>query len=566
MGNIDKSKKILFRLWPYIVLFAIALIFLIGSSYYNWQGQSPDFIKWSSPDETANYTFAKLYAEEGRLEIPEPYNDLVKDIMHPRSFRVFDGVLKPMSFLGIILLYGKIASMLGSGVIPYLTPFFGALGIVFYFFILKDLFSRNIALVGAALLAIFPIYFYYSSKSMFHNILFISMLLGGTCFLIKAVRWEESKKADWQRIVLFILSGLMFGWAIATRTSELLWLGPVMAVTYAMNFRKIKLWEVLILLGSLIFALTPIFYVNNVLYGGPFRSGYAEVNTSISTLADSSGSLINAGSMANFYKKISAIFETIFYFGFHPKSALKLFLRYSQALTPWLLTGSVIGFTIWIARFKQIKRGQLTLLVAFLVFSAILIIYYGSWDFHDNPDKSAITIGNSYTRYWLPIYLVLVAWFAFALEETASLIKKSWASWSIKIAIIAAIAFASFNLVFGANAESLTTLISKKPESLRQYQEVLKLTEPNAVIITKYQDKLFFPQRKVVYGLFDDDNMIREYARLTEHLPTYYFSFGFSPKDLAYLNKRRLPKFGFRLVKIEAIGDFALYKLVPLKK
>ncbi|HTW96463.1 MAG TPA: hypothetical protein VMD74_02255, partial [Candidatus Methylomirabilis sp.] len=70
--------------------------------------------KWASPDETANYVFAKLYAQTGQLTIYEKYNPFVDEIMQPRSFRSDGGFLKPVSFLGIILIYGTIAKIFSA--------------------------------------------------------------------------------------------------------------------------------------------------------------------------------------------------------------------------------------------------------------------------------------------------------------------------------------------------------------------------------------------------------------------------------------------------------------------
>ena len=41
-----------------------------------------------------------------------------------------------------------------------------------------------------------------------------------------------------------------------------------------------------------------------------------------------------------------------------------------------------------------------------LVVSAWLLVVYGSWWFSDNPDPTAITLGSSYVRYFLPLYIL----------------------------------------------------------------------------------------------------------------------------------------------------------------
>ena len=97
-----------------------------------------------------------------------------------------------------------------------------------------------------------------------------------------------------------------------------------------------------------------------------------------------------------------------------------------------------------------------------------------------------------------------------------------------------------------------------------EYDRVLSLTEPQSVIITQYHDKLFFPERKVIVGLFNDDKMTEQYEVLVEKLPVYYYNFTFPEKDIKYLNEKRLLKFNLQISRVEEITkDFTLYKLSP---
>src|SRR5680860_640395 len=105
MNAFSKRIKIFFnQYWYWLILVGLAIIFFIGTASYNFLIQSDNFIKWGSPDETANYVIAKLYAQTGEMTVFEKYNLLVNDIIQPRSFRSDAGVLKPVSFLGLILI------------------------------------------------------------------------------------------------------------------------------------------------------------------------------------------------------------------------------------------------------------------------------------------------------------------------------------------------------------------------------------------------------------------------------------------------------------------------------
>jgi len=166
----------------FLIVCLLALLFFFATSSFYFFTQDNDFVKWTSPDETANYIFSKLYAQEDKLVIIEKYNLYTEGIMHPRSFRVDGDELKPVSFLGIMLIYGSIAKLTSYKIIPFLTPFFGALGIIFFYLLIKKIFNKRNALISVFLMATFPPFVYYTARSMFHNVLFVVFCIIGLYF------------------------------------------------------------------------------------------------------------------------------------------------------------------------------------------------------------------------------------------------------------------------------------------------------------------------------------------------------------------------------------------------
>ena len=136
MSKLKTLNNRLKKYWRWPVLTLAALIFFLGTASFNYYAQPAGFVKWLSPDESSNYNFSKLYAQEGWLSFFEKYNLLSADIMRPRSYRSDQGNIKPVSFLGLILIYGKIAGLTSYKILPYLTPFFAAIGIIFYFLLI----------------------------------------------------------------------------------------------------------------------------------------------------------------------------------------------------------------------------------------------------------------------------------------------------------------------------------------------------------------------------------------------------------------------------------------------
>ena len=558
-----KIKNWLLTDWLWLILLLAAVLFFLGTASFNYFTQKNDFVKWLSPDESANYTFSKLYAQAGRLSFFEKYNLVAGDIIRPRSFRSDYGWLKPVSFLGIILIYGKIASLTSYKVIPYLTPFFAALGLIFYYLLIKEIFGKRNALIAALFLASFPPLIYYSARSLFHNVLFMVLAMAGFYFAVVSV-----KKIKWYWADLLIgLAGAFTGLAIMTRASELIWLAPVWLIIWLFNIKKVGLIKPVIFLFFVLFSLSPMFYYNKILYGAYWQGGYNEMNRSILNMAGAGNAIIKSGEIKN---NLIQIKDNFFHFGLQPLKSLKMLYYYFAPIFYWLFWPAVLGWLLLLFKFRKWKKRHFAYFTALAAASAILILYYGSWNFHDNPDPKSFTIGNSYVRYWLPIYLGAMPLAAIFLVKLSNLFKKKYLIYSVRALAMVLVFVVSLKFVLTGSAESLIKSAKNQLAARAELNQVVGLTENQAIIITRYHDKLFFPERKVIVGLFDDDNMIKQYAALIRRLPVYYYNFTFPERDINYLNNKRLPEFNLQIAPIEQITkDFTLYRLsliTPLTK
>lgn len=570
-----KIKKIIKKYWRGIIVAVLAMLFFVGTSYYNYVAHYGAFMKWGSPDENANYIFSKLYAETGDFKIFEKYNHYANDIIHPRSFRADDGFLKPVSFLGIILIYGKIASFTTYKIIPYLTPFFASIGIVFFYLLLKKFFHRNNALISTCVLVVFPPFVYYTARSMFHNVLFLVMLLIGLYF--SALMIDKTKK--YQGFVFAGLGGLFFGLALITRTSELIWMGPMLLLLWFFNFKKISLLKLLLWLAFLMAALLPAMYHNKILYGSYFFGGYTEMNESLVKISSASSELVSAaakGNISYFKKFFNVIEDNIFYFGFHPRLSLRMFYSYFAKMFFWVFWPGILGLIFLLSKAKKVKKRHWMYLAIYTLVSGILTFYYGSWVFHDNPDPSRATIGNSYTRYWLPVYLGLLPFVSLTIIKFTNWVaelftekskrKSHLVSASLRTIIILGVFALSLRFVLAGSEEGLVFSALRQAAAKQELVDVLAITEPESVIITEYHDKLLFPERKVIVGRFEKNELVENYAKLVTHLPVYYYNFTFPERDINYLNNRRLPEFGLRIEEIEPVTSaFTLYQLKKIE-
>jgi hypothetical protein len=227
----------------------------------------------------------------------------------------------------------------------------------------------------------------------------------------------------------------------------------------------------------------------------------------------------------------------------------------------WLFVFGLLGAILFLLNIKKWKTKHYAYFISYCLFSLVLIFYYGSWDFHDNPNPNSFTIGNSYTRYWLPIYLGAIPLASIFIIKICNI--KKWKYSKIILQSIAVLLIISWSIYFviKGSEEGLLASSQKQRASFSEWQNVISQTEKNSIIITRYHDKLLFPERKVIVGLFDDDNMLKQYANLTTLMPVYYYNFTLPEKDLVWLNQRRLAKFNLTIKSKKQINNFSLYRL-----
>lgn len=576
-----------------LIVSLLALVFFISTASFNYFTQDKNYIKWTSPDETANYFFSKEFAETGQLSYFDPAAVIGDNMVMPRSLRSDAGWVKPVSFLGIALTYGSIGSILGSRVIPYLTPFFAAWGIIFFYLLINRIFnSKRVGLISAFLLASFPVYIYYTVRSMFHNVLFIVFLIIGFYFFTVALGekrkikiFEEIKtkfltfKFERRRtvqIVMALLSGIFIGLAIITRTSEVLWLLPILGIIWLFYARRFGLIKFFVFLAGVIIALMPVVYWNTVLYQNSFRGGYNEMNRSLDEISSASTEVLSSKGISKFeqYKAYyHTIKDNIFYFGFKKEQSIDMFNHYIIDMFPVLVYLGLFGLLLLIARnIKHFEKKYLVYVLVWITLGLILVFYYGSWKFNDNPNPDSYTIGNSYTRYWLPIYLMLLPLVSYAIVKVSralfSVTKKipekikQIGIVGLQATAVLALSYIGLMFVLYGSEEGLAYLYYNNLAERGNAEMVFSLTEPNSIIITQYYDKFFFPERRIIMGKLPNDEILTAAQKLVKYYPIYYYNFFLNDKDVEYLNERKFASFDLEMELVKKVNaKFGLYKL-----
>ncbi len=582
---IKKIKEIFNSNLSLLIVLILAVIFFLATSFFNYSALKHGDIRWSSPDETANYYFSRIYASSGKISVFDEANILGEDSVLPRSFRSDSAWLKPVSFLGLPIIYGSIASFLGIFILPFLTPLFSAIALLFLFLLLRRFLKERVALIAVFIWAVFPVNFYYNARSMFHNVLFLDVFIIGLYFL--SLAWFSEKETVFKRFFSFsfskisfkesaasLLAGIFLGIALSIRTSEIIWIFPAAFLWLIFNYRQISLRRLSYLFLGAVLGVLPVAYYNQVLYGSFWYGGYNEMNRSLAGLAASGTQLLiswtdfNWQSFINFFKDL---FDKVFYFGFKPRQSLLFAYAYIGRMFPCLFALAVFGAVILLFRqFRKLSVRHLSVLASWLLASAILIFYYGSWKFNDNPDPNRFTIGNSYTRYWLPVYLGLVVLSSVAIYESTKAIFKMFFSenkrWrrlgamTLQLLIVFSFAWHYSAFILYGSEESLFNLYYNQRNDEQAVSYAKELLPPEAIVVTRYHDKFFWPDFRVIVASLPDDGVFRIVSRLESEHPFYYFGFYLSPTDVAYLNERRLPGYFLRIEEIKHINSFGLYR------
>ena len=127
----NMNSKIRELLWPSLM----AIVFLMAVWWL--PATTPEI--FNSPDEMANFYFAKNVALHNSLSVPEPLNNELGNRVYPRSIAASNGALRPLSFIGLPVIYGVLAKIFSVRAIPFFTGLIAALaGLAFYFLLRKE--------------------------------------------------------------------------------------------------------------------------------------------------------------------------------------------------------------------------------------------------------------------------------------------------------------------------------------------------------------------------------------------------------------------------------------------
>jgi len=527
-----------------------------------------------SPDETANAFFISTFAESGKLYVFESLNVPFEDLLHPRSVLSVNARYVPAGFLGLPVIYGAMAGW-GRWLVPILTPLLAAGAVAAWYGLMARLFDREVARLSAILLALHPAWWYYAARGLMPNVPFLSMLIIGAWVLVARPVARISARSrrtmpKWIAQLDLVMGGVFLGWAVMIRPSEAIWM-TVAALVLAAFYRKFISWRsVVVVAASAGLALAPVPLLHRELYGSAFATGYTAENAGDDALLEELNVPLSApvapviaedapGWWHDFQKAI----EPILPFGFHPRNVVRHMAWYAFGLFWWLTALALIGFPMAAVTKglpSEVRQRRRAYLLAGVLASGWLFVLYGSWVIHDNPDPSAVSIANSYVRYWLPFFAWTTPFMAMTILWLAKRTITPHARIAATVAMVVLLAGLNVHATFLSPHDGLVQAAGQLDRSREIRDRLLELTEDDAVVIVDRSDKLFFPHRTVRYPLRDEVT----YAlmpRLVLAAPLYYYGITFPQTDVDYLNNEKLKAMGLQIEIIETFDAESLYRI-----
>lgn len=542
------AQKFFYKHWMWILG---AFVFFIGT--FVIARFSNLFI---SPDETANFFFARAFSETGSFRVFDSANEIFRGALHPRSIITDGAYFLPGSFFGLSFLYGIVAFFFGTRILFFLATIFAILAAMAWGKLLTRWFSKPIATISAFLLLFHPAFWYYSARGFMPNVLFVSLLiLGAYVLLERPILFHLKRCANrvgplkhFQQDVDLVAVGLCFGFALLVRLSEIFWVVPLLIFLLYVCRKQILARCYLTILIAFLIPIIILLLLNIQTYGSMFITGYSFISASADTFVSNDSSVSN---------RLSFFFP----FGIHRQATFNHLRDYLISLFWWLSGFALIGLQIMLfGGLKQSLKFSRTFIVLGFALVVWLGVWYGSWTFFDNPDPTKITIANSYIRYWLPLFVLSTPLIACAIVWISERAQKLFWKRVLLVGCLVFIFVMNFRVVFIYGPDSLLRVAQTLQDSKNIRAQILEQTAPNAVIIVDRSDKIFFPYRYVLYPLRSE----KTYAlmpNLVDFAPLYYYGITLIPEDFKFLNETKLKPLGLQMDFIQGFGIESLYQI-----
>jgi hypothetical protein len=515
-----------------------------------------------SPDEASNAFWSEVFRQDSVLWQVNPLSVVYGDVVHPRSMRAIEGMLVPGGFLGLPVLIGLVGKIWGVLMIG-VVPLFAVFGVVSFGMIVGAwVGNRRVGVIAGVLAGVHPAWWYWASRVYMPQVAAMSLAMMSVLFVV----CQPMRK----KMLNVVLSAVCAGLALVVRPDVVVWF--VLAAMVGMVWYRKAFFEVcwkrdlMVWIGVFVVVLVPFLVMNYATYGVVFGSGY--------------GSGLEVGVVAN--AEAGWFEKLVFPLGFAPRLAWQNGVDFLLYLFP-LWSGLVaMGVVYWawlvfrkkgvVERVKEMLRGQcvydafVTWLIVMIGVGGYMVLFYGSYVLSDNTVVGAVTIGISYTRYWLLLYLLSVIPVAVMLGnmfEEGLLWHKprnDRIRIGVVIGVMVGLVISGWKAVWWAphwmepSIEKLSQVENAVRGDAKLAEEILVLTETGSVIVTERADKFLFPARQVIVPLRSLGTFTAVEQMLGDGVPVYYFGFSIQDDEEVRLGD-------FVLKRVKVFGVLTLYKV-----
>lgn len=442
------------------ILYVLPILFLW---YPQWQESKHLAFNW--PDANANFWSVSQIVGNFSVGEFDPLNISSDFLLHTRSQNVIDGVTLPMTFLPSLFVMSSLSWLFGQFSALLLIPLLAA-GIVFLFHLLvvKLLPDEKSAIASTILLASLGPWIYFGTQPLLPNIIVLF-------FTLLAIYAFLSKK--------YLTASLFFALAIVCRPPEIIWLIPSLLLFIYYFKPKLSQWRIVNIL--IIFGVVMIWalYLNKVVFGGYFLTGYSNFQ---------GNSLPSETNLAT-----NNIFSWFFPFGINLLLVAKNYIKYF-----WLLIWPYSIFILlgaWQILKNKNNNIEKKYLFSYLLISALLVLYYGSWNFSDTLVKNLNTISISYVRYFLPLFILSMPLVVIGVNYVTKNVKNSNL---LRLCIFSfLILFSAKQVIFTKN-DGLLAHGQYVQAYYHEWQDIKKIAPAGSVIISERSDKYLYPYYRVV--------------------------------------------------------------------
>jgi hypothetical protein len=491
---------------------------------------------FASPDETAHVVAAQSIADNFYAARAEP---LAKDFpwMHPRSYVSVGFSIAPVGFLGWPALLALVQK-LGLG---FLQPWIGLLILLSavwpaYQFLKK--FGQEAAWVGTLIVFTFPSVILYGNRSLFTS----GIVFAGALWSTWVIRYFSTRtiSREW-----YMALGALCAFVVAVRPIEMIWILPWWLWAGWYHRPSFGQWRGFITGAGLFFL--PLLVIAKGTYGSWFGVGYA--------LKDNSTAVLEAAQPYGMAQPIIAERPWWIPYGFSFRTLLwNGYSFFVKMLWPWaalIALAKLFVYTTFRWRRPEFTHARAPFWLM-LWTTAVLFIIYGGGRYADHIRPDAVTIGNSFLRYLLPLTFFLgvaVAWLWRLASERFS-VPKRWL-WAVCLFLVCMGVYK----VYAADDEGILTTRRELVRYAEIRQETARHFSVEDVIVSARSDKIFFPQHRAVSPL----PPAQELSRLARQTA---LKIGLFSRPLSQAEKDAWRAYGFDVQEIKAFGRERLYRLI----